>query len=77
MRRTLAATLLRLHTRALKDYETRNAVKATEYQADVLDAQGSYAQRSMSKLLPTILGAGLSGAGSFMTGYSYGGKLTK
>lgn len=65
------------YSRALKQWETQAQVQSTLYQADTLDKQASYSQRTAINLLPTILGAGLQGAGSFLHGYSFGGKLTK
>lgn len=61
------------YARALRQWETQGAVQNSLYQADTLDKQSSYARRTAVNLLPTLIGAGLSGAGSFMTGYSYGG----
>lgn len=64
------------YMRALKQAETRNAINASLQQANVLDSNASYQKRTASNLAPTLLGAALSGAGSFMTGYSFGGRLS-
>lgn len=63
------------YSRALKDWETREQVKAANHQADLLDSQASYARRAANNLLPTLLGAGLAGATGFFHGYQYGGNF--
>lgn len=63
------------YQRAIREVETRNQVNAAYHQADLLDGNASYQKRAASSLAPTLLGSLLQGAGGFMTGYSFGGRL--
>lgn len=65
------------YNKALKDWEIKEQSRSLNAQANLLDSQGSYAKRTAFNLLPTLLGAGLSGASGFMTGYQWGGMFPK
>lgn len=57
---------------ALKQWETREQVKATNYQADVYDAQGSYLQNSAGSLGTSLLKGVLAGGTTFASLYGSG-----
>lgn len=63
------------YQKALRRAEVNNNVASMNGQANMLDAQASYQKRTASNLAPTLIGSLLNGAGGFMTGYSFGGKL--
>lgn len=65
------------YQRAITAAEARNQTKSVLHQADLLDSNASYQKRAAGNLAPTLLGAALSGAGGFMSGYSFGGRLSR
>ncbi len=63
------------YQRAIRNTETRNNTAALNHQANWLDESASWQKKQASNFAPTLLGAILPATGSFMTGYSFGGRL--
>lgn len=64
------------YQKALKEWETAQAVKNLAYQADMYDAQGSYLKKSAGNVGTSLLTAGLSGLSTGLGMYNMaGGKL--
>lgn len=61
------------YQKALKEWETREQVKQTQYQADIYDAQSSNLERTAGNIGQSLLTAGLSGASGFLSGYTMAG----
>lgn len=65
------------YARAVKRWETDNAVKNTNWQADAQEAQADSLRSQSNNWAGTLLGSAISGATGFMSGYSWGGGSLK
>lgn len=61
------------YQKALKLWEAQENKKAMNYQADVLDSQASYLNRTNGNMGTSLLSAALSGGMGFASGYTAGG----